>query len=97
MTSDESFALVRLANELVQREADPGEVHPCPICGGELHVYFASYKQGTRLGVHLQCHSCGKMGHIDYKSVPTWLKDLTSDQDAENVVRQMHELFRKKL
>jgi len=91
--------LLSLASKLALSNNDPGEVHPCPTCGGELHVYFASYKRGARtmLGVHLHCHNCGKRAYVDDEYLPPWLKEPDpSNQDSKNVVRQMREWFMSK-
>lgn len=35
-----------LVDDLIGRESDPGEIHVCPYCNGELHVSIRIYTEG---------------------------------------------------
>jgi hypothetical protein len=71
----------RLINKLVfdleHRETDPGEIHSCPICGGQIHVTFSIYhgrKGKEKLGVGVRCDKCRYIMSADGGSIPKWVK-----------------------
>ena len=67
----------QLLNKLIASETDPGKIHTCPICDGELHVQFAAYKRFDEdmFGVQIECMLCNIQMAIDYGGpLPVWLK-----------------------
>ncbi|CAG0928141.1 hypothetical protein TFLX_00762 [Thermoflexales bacterium] len=73
MTADK----LQLKLSALAREKDrPAEIQRCPICGGQLHVYFEAYKRGTRnmCGASAKCDGCGAAVAIDLgEPMPIWL------------------------
>ncbi len=75
MTADK---LQKMLSALVKAKERPAEIQRCPICGGQLQVYFGAYKRGTRdmFGVQAKCDSCKNAMAIDYGGpIPSWLSD----------------------
>jgi hypothetical protein len=70
--------LQKMLSALVRAKDRPTEIQRCPICGGQLHVYFEAYKRGTRnmFGVQAKCDSCKNAMAIDYgEPIPSWLRN----------------------
>ncbi len=75
MTADK---LQEMLSALVRAKDRPAEIQHCPICGGQLHVYFGAYKRGTRdmFGVQAKCDGCKNAMAIDYgEPLPSWLRN----------------------
>lgn len=76
-TEEETNLVLHLILELVNRETDPGEIHPCPICGNQIHVTFSVYTNRhskEKLGVEARCDSCRFLMTLDGKVIPEWLQ-----------------------
>ncbi len=84
MTTDTDYRkLQSMLSALVRQKDRPAEIQRCPICGGQLHVYFGAYKRGKRdmFGVQAKCDDCGNAMAIDYgEPIPSWLRT----EDASN-------------
>lgn len=71
------YHLRSLLDRLRKSKTDPGEIHPCSACGGDLHVHFEPYLRDERtlLGVHAICESCNATMAVDYAPpLPEWLQ-----------------------
>jgi hypothetical protein len=77
--------LLDKAAELANSRNYPGKVHQCPICGGELHVFFVAYGDlpRKRLAVNLQCSKCLNNGIVEFASVPDWA-EANDAQDSSD-------------
>jgi hypothetical protein len=65
-----------LLDNLIKSDTDPGEIHICPICEGELHVWFGAYKRldESLFGATVECKLCGIQMATDYAiPPPSWL------------------------
>jgi ssDNA-binding Zn-finger/Zn-ribbon topoisomerase 1 len=74
---DDTKLIQELLDKLIKSDSDPGEIHICPICEGELHVWFGAYKRGNMslFGVTVKCKSCGFQMAVDYGvPPPQWAK-----------------------
>ncbi len=73
---DDAKLIDELLDKLIKSDSDPGEIHICPICGGEIHVWFGAYKRFERkFGVTVDCKSCGIKMAVDYAiSPPPWIQ-----------------------
>jgi hypothetical protein len=74
---DDTKLINELLDKLIESGSDPGEIHTCPICEGELHVWFGAYKRlDERLfGATVECKSCRIQMAIDYGVLPpAWVK-----------------------
>lgn len=75
--------LERLLDRLSKATTDPGEIHVCPVCGGDLHVRFEPYIRDGKsfLGLHAFCESCDAAIATDYAQLPPeWLQKSASSQ-----------------
>jgi len=66
-----------MLHALTTEKERPAETQRCPICGGQLHVYFGAYKRDKRdmFGVVAECDECGIAMAIDYgEPLPHWLR-----------------------
>jgi len=73
----EHAKLKELAADLLTKSEDPGEVHPCPVCGGHAHFRFTVFQRSfkTMVGIHAWCEDCGTEIAMDYLSpIPLWAR-----------------------
>jgi hypothetical protein len=80
---DEAKLINELLDSLIKYTTDPGEIHVCPICNGELHVWFGGYKrfEESLFGVQIKCDACGIQMAVDYGIPPSWVKTNNSNLD----------------
>jgi len=77
-----SAKLKELVNNLLEAETDPGEVHHCPVCGGQVRVIFSAYTRHGRelLGVQVWCEGCQIALAMDGGGpIPKWVRHLSTD------------------
>ena len=68
-----------LIEKLLKRKKHPGELHTCPICGGQLRIRFEPYtlETGRMLGIIAECDGCDVVAAYDGDGteVPIWLQE----------------------
>ena len=68
-----------MAEDLLKEKDRPEELHPCPRCGGKLHIQFSAYTRNNKkmLGASAWCEDCGIAITMDYSEsrIPLWLKN----------------------
>ena len=82
--NNEDKLIYELLDNLIKYTIDPGEIHICPICNGEIHFWFGGYKRGEEslLGAIARCESCGIQMAFDYSiSPPSWVKTNYAKSD----------------
>jgi hypothetical protein len=75
--ASEHAKLKELAADLLTKPEDPGEVHPCPVCGGHAHFRFTVFQRRSKpmVGIHAWCEYCGTEIAVDYLSpIPLWAR-----------------------
>jgi hypothetical protein len=81
--SREVVLVNRLVDQLLQMDDNPGELHPCPLCGGKLHVSFELYSRGSRdmLGISVWCEGCDLAVATDGDGscAPQWLRGMARE------------------
>jgi len=82
--NNEDKLIYELLDNLIKYTIDPGEIHICPICNGEIHVWYGGYKRGEErlFGAIVRCESCGIQMALDYSiSPPSWVKTNYAKSD----------------
>ena len=108
MKKERSDLLGSLLDDLIRRESDPGEIHVCPYCNGELHVSIAihiskppmiagkPFRSGwdRYLGVGARCENCNAALFSQYSSdaAPPWAKESEYNDMS---IDKLWELFHK--
>lgn len=80
MEKDTLALLSPLIVDLIHRESDPGELHICPNCKGEIHISIQVLTRAhppRYLAVGARCENCKIEGyfHFSESDIPPWAKE----------------------
>jgi len=94
MSNTKHSLLEGLLDELARSQNAPKEDHICPICGGELRVYFSLYKSDDKmlLGGYMHCPMCSITVFGDYYDVPLWAKEINHQSVSWSRLKQLKDM-----